>query len=275
MTDPLLRPLMNRRTQSNKPIRFWQQNVNKSLISQLNLLNNIDPKQFDFVFIQEPHIDFLNLTRANHYWTVVYPTQHHANPRTTRSVTLISTRISKNKWKQVHVQSNDVTAVELSSGLGTVTFYNVYNACEHANTLLDLQRFWTQRHPPQHSNGGNQMVWLGDFNRHHPLWDDPASTHLFTAANMEAAQLLVDLIGTFDMDMPLPAGMPTIETFRTGSLSRPDNIFCSASLMHSFVECNTKPELRPARTDHFPVIGTLDLDPEHVAPPRTPQLEVG
>jgi len=73
MTDPLLRPLMNRRTQSDKPIRFWQQNVNKSLISQLDLLNNIDPKQFDFVFIQEPHIDFLNLTRANHYWTVVYP----------------------------------------------------------------------------------------------------------------------------------------------------------------------------------------------------------
>ncbi|KIM63357.1 hypothetical protein SCLCIDRAFT_55368, partial [Scleroderma citrinum Foug A] len=57
----------------NNPLCFWQQNVNKSLMSQLDLLNNTDPKLIDFIFIQEPHIDFLNLTRANYHWTVVYP----------------------------------------------------------------------------------------------------------------------------------------------------------------------------------------------------------
>jgi len=258
---------MNGYAQRPTPLRFWQQNVNKSLISQLDLLNQVDPKAFDLVFIQEPHIDFLNLTRANPNWTVVYPSQHHSSPNTTRSVTLVSTRISKNKWKQVHVQSADVTAVELTGDFGSVSFYNVYNACENSDTLFKMQDFWNRRHPPQRGDNANNMVWVGDFNRHHPLWDDPGSIRLFTPANLDAASVLVDLVGTFGMEMPLPAGIPTLETFRTGSLSRPDNVFCSAPLAPAFVECQTRPELRPARTDHFPITGTLDLTPERSAPP--------
>ena len=259
---------MNEHTERNKPLRFWQQNVNKSLISQLDLLNNTDSKLYDLIFLQEPHTDFLNLTRANHHWTIVYPTCHHTSPKTTRSVILVSTKISKNKWKQVHVQSNDVTAIELNSDFGNVTFYNIYNACENADTLHLLQNLWLRAHPP-HQNDTSKTVWLGDFNRHHPLWDDPNNLHLFTATNLDAAALLVDLIGTFGMEMPLPAGTPTIETFRTGNLSRPDNVFCSSSMLQAFVECNTKPELRPARTDHFPIIGAIDLNPDRI--PFTPR----
>ena len=110
------------------------------------------------------------------------------------------------------------------------------------------------------------MVLVGDFNRHHPLWDDHNSTHLFMPANLVAASVLINLVEAFGMDMPLPAGMPTLETFRTRSLSRPDNVFCSTPLMQAFTECQVKPELRPARTDHFPVVGTLNLAPERSAP---------
>ena len=95
-----------------------------------------------------------------------------------------------------------------------------------------------------------------------PLWDDPNSVHLFTPANLDAVSLLVDLIGTFGMEMLLPARISTIETVRTGSLSRPDNVFCSTALLQAFIECNTKPELRPAHTDHFPIMGTIDLNLE-------------
>ena len=114
---------MMEHTRRPKPLCFWQQNVNKSLISQLDLLNQVDPKLFNFDFIQEPHIDFLNLTRANSHWSVIYPTCHHSSQNTTRSVTLVSTSVSKNKWKQIHVQSEDVTAVELCGDFGTVSFY--------------------------------------------------------------------------------------------------------------------------------------------------------
>ena len=250
----------------NKPINFWQQNVNKSLTAQLDLLNHADPKIFDFIFIQEPHIDFLKLTRANHHWTVVYPTSHLSKPETSRSITLVNSKMSKNRWKQIQIPSNDVTAVEITCDLGTLSFYNIYNACEHSDTLLLLQDFWDQR---RRSGDTSEKIWLGDFNRHHPLWDDPNHTHLFTSANLDSAALLINLLGAHDMEMALPASTPTIETFRTGSLSRPDNVFCSPSLSSRFIKCDTKPEHRPACTDHFPIIGVIDHQPERSdLPPR-------
>ncbi|KAL4061775.1 hypothetical protein J3A83DRAFT_4043039, partial [Scleroderma citrinum] len=80
----------------NKTLHFWQQNINKSLTAQLDLLSNTDPKLFNIIFFQEPHINFLNLTRANHQWTIISPTCHHTNPKSTRSITLVSMKISKN-----------------------------------------------------------------------------------------------------------------------------------------------------------------------------------
>ena len=122
---------------------------------------------------------------------------------------------------------------------------------------------------PPHQNDTNQVVWLGDFNRHHPLWDNSNSTWLFTTANLDTASLLVDLISTFRMEMLLPAGIPTIKTFRMGSMSRPDNVFCSSALLQAFIECNTKPELHPACTDHFQITGVIDIDPNRVVPPSS------
>ena len=81
------------------PVRFWQQNLNKLLMVQLDMLNQVDHRTTDFIFIQEPHIDHLNLTRANHHWTVVYPSTHHNTPAKTRSVMPISQTILKNNWQ--------------------------------------------------------------------------------------------------------------------------------------------------------------------------------
>ena len=97
------------------------------------------------------------------------------------------------------------------------------------------------------------MVWLGDFNKHHPLWDAPEDTHLFTPANLDSASVLLTLLEDHNMEMALPAGIPTIKAFRTGNYSCPDNVFCSTDLLPSFTECNTYPHLKPARTDHLPV----------------------
>ena len=37
-----------------------------------------------------------------------------------------------------------------------------------------------------------KVIWLGDFNRHHPMWDEERHAHLFTRAALEVAQLLGD-----------------------------------------------------------------------------------
>ena len=52
-------------------------NLNRSLTAQLDLINEIDSQDIDFVFIQEPHIDFLNQTRANQHCShLPHPAQH-------------------------------------------------------------------------------------------------------------------------------------------------------------------------------------------------------
>ncbi|KAJ7032165.1 hypothetical protein C8F04DRAFT_885767, partial [Mycena alexandri] len=59
--------------------------------------------------------------------------------------------------------------------------------------------------------------------------------------------------------MALPRDIPTLRAFGTGNFTRPDNVFCSASLLPLFVKCDTNPVLRPVKTDHFPIVMELDL----------------
>ena len=92
-------------------LRIWQQNINRSLEGQLDLLQSLQANKYNIVVIQEPHINFLGCTRANPYWLVIYPRLHLDNPKKTRSVTLINQSISTNNWEALNILSNDVTGV--------------------------------------------------------------------------------------------------------------------------------------------------------------------
>ncbi|KAJ7171591.1 hypothetical protein C8R43DRAFT_858444, partial [Mycena crocata] len=59
--------------------------------------------------------------------------------------------------------------------------------------------------------------------------------------------------------MPLPQGMPTLRAFATGNFTRPDNVFCSASLHPAFIRCETLPGSL-VNTDHYAIIQELDVD---------------
>ena len=48
------------------------------------------------------------------------------------------------------------------------------------------------------------VIWVGDFNRHHPLWDKERNAHLFTKNTLEVTQPLLDMISEFDLRMVLP-----------------------------------------------------------------------
>ncbi|KAJ8589707.1 hypothetical protein M405DRAFT_700139, partial [Rhizopogon salebrosus TDB-379] len=69
------------------------------------------------------------------------------------------------------------------------------------------------------------MIWLGDFNRHHPLWDEDRNTQLFTNQYLDAAQPLLDLIADYGMIMTLPKGLPTLQSTSSKNWTRPDNVF--------------------------------------------------
>ena len=71
------------------------------------------------------------------------------------------------------------------------------------------------------------MVWLGDFNRHHLLWDKARNSHLFTPAALEAAGKLLKLVADHGMTQILPKDIPMLQSSSTGNWTRPDNIFCT------------------------------------------------
>ena len=41
-------------------------------------------------------------------------------------------------------------------------------------------------------------------------------------------------------------------------------MFCSATLIDTFISCNTYPQLRPQKTDHMKIISLLEMEPERV-----------
>ena len=69
------------------------------------------------------------------------------------------------------------------------------------------------------------MIWVGNFNRHHPLWDNDNDIHLFTQQAITQATKLIELLATYDLNMALPKGIPTLQHMVTKKYSRPDNIF--------------------------------------------------
>ena len=54
------------------------------------------------------------------------------------------------------------------------------------------------------------MLWLGDFNRHHPMWEDDANERLFEPEEYLAP--LINLLYKWDMLLALPKGIPTLQT---------------------------------------------------------------
>jgi ribonuclease HI len=68
------------------------------------------------------------------------------------------------------------------------------------------------------------------------------------------------------MEMALPKGEITLKHMVTGLYSRPDNVWCSAGLMHAVTRCEVDASLQPPCTDHFPVVTILDLSQDRVTP---------
>ena len=182
-------------------LQIWQQNLNRSLEGQLDLLHSLKANEYNIVVIQEPHIDFLGCTRANPHWTVMYPNKHLDNPAKTRSVILINCNILTNNWDGINLVSNNVTGVCLHGQFGVIHILNIYNNCENNRSLRVVEDYMRGRGGRAMDGDGEKekVIWLGDFNRHHLVWDEERNTHLFTRAALEVAQPLLNMVSFHDM----------------------------------------------------------------------------
>ena len=246
-------------------LRIWQQNLNKSITAQEDLLHHALPTNYDILALQEPYIDTLKNTRATQHWRVHYPTVRDRDTSgRTRATLLINNQLSTGSWAPLTVPHPDVAAITIKTGGAQLHLLNLYVDGEHDTAIHAATR--ATRAAIAASAGPHHVVWLGDFNRHHPAWDDPANFQLFSRRNVQRADLLIARIADFGLEIALPPTIPTLESTRDKSLTRPDNVFCSQELHEALRSCTVHPELRPAKTDHFPIITVFDIPLQAAAP---------
>ena len=258
---------MNRRIpKAPNRLRIWQQNSHKSKLAQQYILNTAPPEDWDVIAIQEPWLDQFKNARGSSYWRILYPTTHLLdNAPRTRSILMINTNIATDSYIQLDVPNADITAVRFNGVHGNISLFNIYNDCTHNETLSALHLYLLANPPfPLDS-----MLWLGDFNRHHPLWESADNHHLNSSE--EDLQTMLDLIRDHDMSMALPSGIPTYES-AIHSWTRPDNVWLSHQALNLLISCNTEPSIRPINVDHLPIVTCLDMPVLRVAPNLLPDF---
>ena len=194
-------------------IKIWQQNVNKSRACQHNLLSNnhLINEGVNIIALQEPAIDHQGFTLAARDWVPVYPPLHQKTERTTRSIIFVRADLSSDSWKQLDFPSTDVTAIQIKGEWGKLTIINVYNDCENNETVHLLAEFHrrNQIEIERTEIGTAHVIWVGDFNRHHPYWDDPNDVRLFTNEAMSTAEKLIEVVAVIGTTRTMSGYSPT------------------------------------------------------------------
>jgi exonuclease III len=211
--------------------------------------------------LQELALNFLNLTITSNNWSTVYPSTHATAPDKTRSITLISTTLNMNSWEQIKVPSGDITAIQIKGRSSKLTIYNIYNDCKSNATIRLLTARRSIFTNTQNHLELNRLhtIWLGNFNRHHPYWDNPDDERLFTTEAIEEAKILIEAVADAGLELILPSGILTHIHNVTKKWSRLDQVFLSDHSLDLLIACETTPDLRGIKMDHLPVITELNL----------------
>jgi len=86
--------------------------------------------------------------------------------------------------------------------------FRVYNDCHHSATVTALDDFSKANMASLHASDSDHVLWCGDFNRHHPLWDEDCNSHLFTAGAIREAEGFCPVISDHDMVMAFAERRP-------------------------------------------------------------------
>jgi len=70
------------------------------------------------------------------------------------------------------------------------------------------------------------------------------------------------------MTSVLLAGTPTLQVLSTGNETRVDQAFTSETLRDEIIKCNTRPEDRPTKVDHYPILMEVSCTIDWVEPPQ-------
>ena len=216
---------------------------------------------YNLILIQEPWIDLYGNTRGNHHWHIIYPTNRYTKGHNTiRGIILVNTNISTDAYTPLPIPHSDITAIYLKGELGYCSIFNIYNDCTNNSTINALHTYFHSNLASILPSPTDHMLWLGDFNRHHPLWEEDKNQRLFNPPHL--IDPLIDIIQIYDMDLALPQGIPTYKSV-VGNWMRPDNVWKSNNPLNLIISCDIKPSMHPPKADHLPIIMILDLSIPH------------
>ncbi len=240
-------------TQPNH-LNILQINLNKSVQAHLELINRPLSLTWDIILIQEPHVTSFNCIRTPTNFRQVFPTNRGREGQV-RSLIWVNKKLETKYWKIIDIpDTNYIMAIQLKGTYGKITIFNIYNDCNHSDNEIKLRNFIRENARNICQNDNNHMIWAGDFNRHHSLWDKNEDTHLFMRKATDAANDFIDILGEFELEMALPKDTPTLQHMLTKKCSRPDNVFCTQQLSEQLIRCEVDARLRPPATDHFPIV---------------------
>jgi len=242
---------------------IWQQNINKSPTCQHDLLSGdiLMKENIDILALQELAISFNNMSIVAKDWMPIYPSTHGSSLDNTRSLLLVRSQISMDSWTQLNFPSGDVTAIQFTGIWGKLMLFNIYNDSKHNNTIRLLTKYYrdNQSNIGYNASGNVHTIWVGDFNRHHPYWDNPGDNRLFTREATIAAELLIEAVAENGLELALTRGIPTCCHNATKCWSRLDQVFVSEHSIGMVTACITLPEHRGINTDHLPILMELNL----------------
>jgi len=248
-------------------LRILQINLNKSSKAHLELYNRVSKKEWDLVLVQEPHVTTMGNIRTPNSFVAVAPADRYKdNAPMTRAVTWVSSDLATSSWKILNMPgTNDTVAIQMAGAYGRLTIINTYNDCNHSRMLHVVREFIRINRAEVLSREDDHLIWAGDFNRHHPMWDDDTDDRLFTPRALEDAGKLIELLADLNLKMALPKGHLTLEHQVTKKYSRPDNFWCTEEMYDLLIRCEVDPSIRPPATDHFPIATYIDLPQERIA----------
>jgi Endonuclease-reverse transcriptase len=220
------------------------------------------------MLIQEPYTTTFNMIRTPANFRQVFPKSRRHEDNQIRSIIWVNTRLDTKDWIALDIpDTSDITAIQLKGPYRKLAIFNMYNDCTHSRNETALRNYVQRNANILTRTENHHMVWAGNFNRHHPLWDRDEDIHLFTRQAMRDVEGLISLLTDFEMEMTLPKGVPTLQHMRSKRYSRPDNVFSSSRLQDLVTKCEVEPSLRLTSTNHFPVVTHIFLPQERTNTP--------
>ncbi|TFY51039.1 hypothetical protein EVG20_g11197 [Dentipellis fragilis] len=212
-----------------------------------HLLNDNIHLEYDIIAIQEPALNFLNNPSLSPYWRSIYPMGHKVKMQddlnrdrklrrlhqlvqrrrrgrrhspspaplppldpVSRSLILVNASLDTNSYALLtDIPSLDVTAMQLHGNYGKLTLFNIYNDGKHSDTLDVLSAYMGSNPHLAPDNDSSHVIWLGDFNCHHPDWDVVKNKQLFTPDAVKAADILLTHVSHNGLLMALPLQLTT------------------------------------------------------------------